>query len=52
MFAAVKVVRAFSSGPFVKISSTRVVRTITASLISASVIAVRHVVTSAVCRLE
>ena len=50
--AAVRVVRDSSSGQFVKISSTRVERTTTASSINASVIDVKRVVTSAVCRLE
>jgi len=48
---AVKVVRDSSSGQYVKISSTRVVRTTTASLINDSVIDVRRVDTSDVCRL-
>jgi len=48
---AVKVVRDSSSGRFVKISDTRVVRTTTVSLINVSAIAVRHVATSAAFRL-
>jgi len=52
MCAAVKVVRDSSSGQFVKISSTRVERTTIVLSINASAIDVRHVVISAVCRLE
>ena len=50
--AAVRVVRGSSSGQFVKISNTHVEKTTTASLINDSVIGVRRVVISAVCRLE
>ena len=50
--SAVKVVRDSSSEQFVKISNTLVERTITVSLTSANVIVVKHVATSAVCRLE
>jgi len=50
--AAVKAVRDFSSGQFVKISSIRVERTTTVLLTSGSVIDVRHVATSAAYKLE
>ena len=50
--AAVKVVRDFSSGRFVKISNIRVERTTTVSSTNASVIGVRRVAISAACKLE
>jgi len=50
--AAVKVVRDFSSGQFVKISSIRVERTTTVLSINANVIDVRPVAISAAYKLE